>query len=49
MSFFVFHILELKIVPIDSELNSGPGNIKLIFLKKVGVVPGKAAKHEKGV
>ena len=37
MSFFVFHVLDLKIVPIDSELNSAPGNIKIIFFKKKGV------------
>ena len=34
-SFFAFHILDLKIVPNYSELNSAPG-IETHFLKKSG-------------
>ena len=32
-SFFAFHILDLKIVPNYSELNSAPGNQTHFFLK----------------
>ena len=47
-SFFVFHLLKMKFVPIDSGLKSAPGN-QTHFFKKVGVVPRKAAKFEKVV
>ena len=47
-NFFAFHILDLKIVPNYTELNSAPVNQTHSF-KKVGVVPRKAAKLEKVV
>ena len=46
--FFVFHLLKMKLVPIDSGLKFAPGN-QTHFFKKVGVVPRKAAKFEKVV
>ena len=48
MSFLSFHILDLKIVPNYSQINSAPGN-QTHFSKKVGVVPRKAAKLEEVV
>ena len=47
-SFFVFDLLKMKFVPIDSALNSAQGNESHSF-QKVGVVPRKAAKLEKVV
>ena len=47
-SLFVFHILDLKIAANYSQLNSAPEN-QIDFFLKVGVVPGEAAKLQKGV
>ena len=48
MSFLAFHILDLKIVPNYSQINSAPEN-QTHFSKKMGVVPRKAAKIEEVV
>ena len=49
-SFLLFHFCYLKLVLIDSALNSVSGNlICLIFFKNVGVVSRKAAKLENPV
>ena len=42
-SFLLFHFWDLKLVSINSALNSAPGNLTHFF-KIVGVVPRKAAK-----
>ena len=43
--FFFFHFWDLKLVPIDSVLNSALENLTY-FLKNVSVVPRKAGKLE---
>ena len=48
-SFFIFHLLKIKVVPIDSELNSASGIGTSFLFKNVGVVPRKTAKVEKVV
>ena len=44
-SFLVFHFWDLKIVPINSALNSASDTL-LHFFKNVEVVPRKTAKPE---
>ena len=45
--FLVFHFWDLKLVPIDSVLNSTSGNLTFWkFLKNVGMVPRKSDKFE---
>ena len=45
-SFFLFHFWDLKLVQIDSALNSASGNY-LIFFKNVNVLQRKGVKFEK--
>ena len=44
-AFFFFQVWDLKLVPIDSSLNSALENLTY-FLKNVSLVPRKAGKLE---